>query len=221
MAISQMCSNCGVDLARVRPQRDPHYRLPLVHCPTCAQVTIRRRHPLLQSWRTFRKIDVAVLILGFQFLAAAVAAVTALGFALNIDDIPRMLSDSRDRVVILIFYACICAFTGIWLTIGFRHLKRWQVWCGWSVVLALLSLLILVMFSVDNQMSYDDAVAGKRIMADLATHWPPALLGILLIMIGSAIGIAPGLFAERALAYIRAALWRTRRRRLRAHRSGA
>ncbi|MCZ6851559.1 MAG: hypothetical protein O7F17_07955, partial [Planctomycetota bacterium] len=76
MAIAHVCMQCGMALTRLRPSRDPHYRLPMVTCPTCGQASVRRRHPIQQRWRAFTRAQTSVcaLLLQILFLVALAAA---------------------------------------------------------------------------------------------------------------------------------------------------
>ena len=70
MPRSHVCLGCGTDISGVRAPPDPHYGLPIVTCPTCAMVCVRR-HAGGRAWvRTLHRT------LGVLFRAAVMGLVT-------------------------------------------------------------------------------------------------------------------------------------------------
>ena len=88
MAIAHVCLGCGADLARTHVIRDPHYRLPIVICPDCGEACVRRVDPILQRWRAFQPIALALCALFVQVLIVFLLAPAT---ALVIDAVPDLL----------------------------------------------------------------------------------------------------------------------------------
>lgn len=48
------------ELAGIRAAPDPHYGLPIVVCPRCAYACVRTKHPDIEFWRGFRRLQNSV-----------------------------------------------------------------------------------------------------------------------------------------------------------------
>jgi len=180
MAISHVCLNCGRDLARVRASLDPAYRLPLVHCPTCPSVWVRRREPMAARFGAGRRVVRAGGALVLQLAAAWIILLVLAG---SIAGVAHAMSEARlgfvgaahalwegtpamgaprtdlhgDRGFVLaagVIGASIIA--GAWLTATLRHARPWRVALFWPVVLVL---------AVSMDVLFWLPVGGARILA--------------------------------------------------------
>ena len=125
MAISHVCTSCGLDLARVRARLEPRYALPIVVCPDCGRAAVRHKP---RAWRSFRCLAVSVLTLAAQVgmivagLAGLLAVSDELGHKIargSFGELPR------DEIILrLSVYAAFAVALGAWLTAGFPHARR-------------------------------------------------------------------------------------------------
>lgn len=148
MAIDHVCWQCGLDLARQRPQRDPHYGLPLVHCPRCAWSCVRRRHPLHVGWRKAMRIGKAVATLILQMGLLAMMTAMTLGLTNVIRFHSSWLTDprqaSQSEMLPIVGVMAITVFIGVWLgsMFAFRNVfSTFGLWVLWIAgVLAIESM---------------------------------------------------------------------------------
>jgi hypothetical protein len=142
MAIAHICQECGFDLARVRPVREPHYNLPLVRCPRCAWCSVRRRHPLWVQFQRFRRLDFAVTVLGIQtLLFLGFGALTMLAVISLLAAMYRITSNTAGDDIgwfVILPLGVLAPALGAWLTAGFSHVRRRTVWMVWTAYIALL-----------------------------------------------------------------------------------
>jgi hypothetical protein len=222
MAISHLCTSCGLDVARVRALREPLYGLPLVTCPRCGVHAVRRRHPLIARWRQILRLKTSVLVMLVQAALAVGLTLGTVGACIiwaqrwlggGID-----VGDERIVAGMAVGFLCLPAALGLWLTAGLGHWRAGTQWAVFAaVVTALLSLDTVVAPAVMHGLV---AVGGEE---------PPLpwgfehlfvrgmILGLVLIV--AAAGVAPGRLLMLGFARFRAARWRARRRRFRARRS--
>lgn len=162
MPLAHACISCGTSLSRVRAQRDPHYGLPLVVCPTCTRACVRRRHPLQAGWRRFRATLHAIRHAGFLTIATSGFLTGAIfGAALTLDFF-RAMGTSWTRLHEDVLSGRVASWTipgwmrgsgepfspimvtlfsvlgGLVLGFGLTHWRKWMlipVWVGlWNVV---------------------------------------------------------------------------------------
>jgi hypothetical protein len=142
LAIAHVCPRCGVDLARVRAARDPHYGFMIVRCPGCARVTVRRRHPLRQGWRRLRRLDwtLTALLLNQLAMTASLAAmgVAAIGLVVISDSSDMLLHWRRALPGLVLALTAPPMLAGTWLATGMRH------WPGWTAHLLFGAIMIVI-----------------------------------------------------------------------------
>ncbi len=202
MAISHVCLSCGLDLARVRALLEPRYALPLVVCPDCGWAAVRRKP---QGGRSLYRLLVSLLTLIAQLglLAAGLAVLLAVSIEMG-DVLARGTFGALPGEEILLRLAVCAAFAvalGTWLTAGFGHVRRtttWLVFGGFGIVLV----------------SYGSLIGGRpdRLAA--------RCLVVVMIMTVATAGVPLGMLARVAWRQFERALWRVRRRRLRARSAG-
>lgn len=230
MAIAHVCIQCGLDLARVRPQSrrdDPYYGLPLVICRRCGHSAVRRKHPLQQKWRHLRRLFLALLVIGLQIAAAQVAGAATIAFVVGAASEEFEIPHDQDvQYAIAAAFVAIALFTGAWLTVGFRHLRWYFVWPGWTLLM--MCFLFIITFNIAYVgrggglgISFGTMAFAERLQYATLELFLPMASAVLLIMIAATAGIIPGRICLWFLNLIRSAYWRWRRRRLRAIRSGS
>lgn len=230
MAAAHVCMTCGLDLARLRVRRDQHYGLPLVICPSCATAAVRRKHPLLARYRQARRAGLALFVIAFQLglvaLFTFVNTFAAIAIALILLDVPDFRDEAEIRWVTILSMAVFPPILGTWLTISFRHLKRWRVWLGWFVFM----LVPIALFGWGLAASDEFVIAPDVFGHDGWRGWATiALSTAIFAVIGAAplagmmIVATPGMLIGRALlwvdARVRQALWRFRLRNARRQRT--
>lgn len=146
----------------MRAQREPHYGLMLVVCPTCTRACVRRRHPLQAGWRRFRATLHAIRHAGFLTIATSGFLAGAIfGAALTLDfframgtswtrlhedvlsgrvaswTIPGWMRGSGEPFSPIMF-VLFSVLGGLVLGFGLTHWRKWMlipVWVGlWNVV---------------------------------------------------------------------------------------
>jgi hypothetical protein len=221
MAISHLCISCGWDLARVRVRRDPHYGLPLVHCPECGHTAVRRRHPISDRWRALLRLLTSLLAIVLQLAAAAfflpmvIAACMEIGQGMPADTFRYY--DPRDAVLFGALVFLLALGTGAWFTAGLHHWRRWVPWLVFIPPMAIVLSIDCVIAPAVVQFARERGFTDHFI----AYEWDQllmrslALAGIMIVAIaGLPLGHAMMALERR----FRTWLWRTRRRRLRARR---
>jgi hypothetical protein len=141
MPISHPCVSCGSDLAAVRARTEPHYGLPLVTCPACGDVFVRRPHPLSCRWRSILRGGGTLIVLALQLAAVAGAVSLIASICIGIgDDVARgrLAGVPRRELVVVSFVAFIVVpiALGAWLTGGLHHWRRPVAWGVFTAVLA-------------------------------------------------------------------------------------
>ena len=217
MTIAHVCLGCARDLAGVRAIRDPHYALPIVHCPGCGKAAVRRTHPFHARWIASLRIGTAlgVLLVQHAIAAALILATFAvmtgtftIGFATYAQEV--------SRVTLLSFVAgfvAVSVLTGAWLTAGLSHIAWWKAWIGWMVLILGLSAIgaALLLVGVSGRIP-DLSIWALGI--GVLTAAVSVLLGIIMVL--ALAGIPLGkllLIAHRGFVRERFR-WRRRRRAL-------
>lgn len=228
MAIAHVCVKCGWDLARVRPQREPHYGLNLVRCPRCGAASVRRQHPIRAAWRKFRRFDFAMTLVFLRLVAVAtLTLLCAAGSVFTIalaSELKRTNGGPWPReagLFLIIFYLITPTLLGAFLTAAFAHIARWKVWLGWLAWIAI--VLIVVSFHGPLDSQFDPRVATPDSPAMLPRFvldgvWFIVLPGMLACT-AMLISALPGIVLGRLLLRLRDAIlrsrWRWRYRKLR------
>jgi hypothetical protein len=219
MAIAHICLACGWDLARVRVQTEPHYGLPIVICPRCDAVSVRRVHPIWKTWKTLRRIDWALTVLLAQIvLALGLTAANLVGAVSLAAALHRLIGTGAGRDIwwfLLVPTLVIAPITGAWLTAGFSHLKANRVWLGWVMWLLIVSFgALVVALAVDDEFAAKFRVeTGLSTLGEMVTITALAGTALLAVMTLCAVpGILIGRGVLWSLAHLRAAQWRWRRR---------
>jgi hypothetical protein len=219
MVISHVCVECGHDLARVRARHDPHYGLPLVHCPGCGKVTVRRMHPAWRAWRAFLRVKTSLGLVVFQL--AAIVGFVAGGIGISeawgqlIEETQYLLPGEHFPWAFpLGMTALFSVALGAWLTAGFAH---WRArFAPWVIYFALgAGVLALAFIAVPYIQSF--------MHPGSPSHFADQFLVRIFIFSGLVtgaffLGVWPGLWIERGLGAFRRWAWRARRRRLRGRR---
>ncbi len=216
---------CGMALTRLRPSRDPHYRLPMVTCTNCGQASVRRRHPIQQRWRAFTRTQTSVCALLLQILLLVALAAATVGSIKWIEQMVRRGPNIRYQLQHeswLIAYTGIlpAVLVGIWLTAGLSHWRRGMAWAACGCLIACLLAIGPLLDSPGIpvvEISRFYVVPGSFDMPQWLHRL--AILGVTMVIATAGIPLGRGLRA--AYARHRAHRWRKRRTRLRARRAGA
>jgi len=227
MAIAHVCVQCGRDLARVRPQREPHYGLNLLRCPTCGAASVRRVHPVQGGWRRFRRLDfVATMIflrlVGIStltlFCALSSIFTIALASELRLGGNERL---PREAVIFAVMlFIIVPTLLGAFLTAAFAHIPRWKMWLGWLAWMGLILFMIALHGPLDSQFdprpNPNRSVAILPWLADGCWYIVlPGLLATLAILVAATPGIVLGRLLLRLRDMLIRSKWRWRRKRLR------
>lgn len=235
MSIAHVCSECGCDLARTRPVRDPHYGLPLVSCPRCGRIAVRQRHPVTLHWRQTVRIVRALLTLIVQSILliafATFNTVAAIGVVASLDHNVT----HKDRPYIAIFYVIAVGVLpltiGTWLTVGFSHLRWWLVWIGWALLIGVIVGLVAFIGELGPEFAppefaprsfYPGRALNAADIARLNMRYIvlPAWIVIAVMMVVASGGRLIGKGVLWGWSHYRRSNWRRRRKRLRLARSG-
>ncbi len=167
MAISHVCLRCGFDLARSRALLDPFYRIPIVRCPRCQSVQVRRKHPLLKYQQNPGRA--VHLIIQFTWKALVIYAVSfalyymmrglipqwrslwVVYFDTNFRDPDLIYDFFLNKIAPLISWLCAAVAGGAIVTGLLHHWKPRLAWAIWFCYLMLL---------VSNIMLYDLTVSA-------------------------------------------------------------
>ncbi len=221
MAIAHVCNECGLDLARTRPVREPHYGLLLVTCPRCSRHCVRRRHPFVVWWRTLLRVDASITALGLQIVAAGgFAALTFVSIATLAAVFADMLTDGTSRAALFVLILCIVGLpiaTGVWLGAAFTHLRWWQAWLGWAGFLYGLAVVIAgiasaVFMATAGLAPNGGWVAGTTIGGVTILTLAPVLVVMLIVTL---CGMPLGRPLAKLNGFARRVRWRMRRKRRR------
>ena len=158
MPLAHTCHGCGTSLYRVPARIDPVYGLPLVTCPACAGVVVRRKHPTRGTLRAVRlwwnsglslALRLAVfagLVLGSVGMADSLrevfshigpGAVVAHALGLRADEVAMAQWAENDGRVWVVCATCWFALVGGVLIGGLGHIRRrWTILVGFGVACA-------------------------------------------------------------------------------------
>jgi hypothetical protein len=222
MAMMHLCQNCGTDLAHRRARREPHYGLPIVRCPACARVAVRRRHPAIVWWRYTLRSDRSLRWLFTQIAVLGVLTAATIGTAwLLFERIqhPRgFVSRAQELGLPLGLVAVTAIVTGAWLTVGLGHWRRstrlvtWTIWIvAWGVFAT----------ATDAMDQFHGSLAD--LPRHLITHVLPVVFAIVATLLGTLPLLLPGVLIGRFIRHmdraVRRAMWRRRRHRFRQQRN--
>lgn len=224
MAIAHVCMQCGMALTRLRPSRDPHYRLPIVTCTNCGQAWVRRRHPIQQRWRAYTGVQTSVctILLKMLLLVPLIAATVGIimGVESMLQEVNLRYALRHERWSLAYMTIPLPVLVGIWLTAGLSHWRRWMAWAAWT---GLIGCLLAIEPIIEPLLGRLAELCGLSVTpASFAVDQWLHRLGILgATMVIATAGIPLGRGLQAAFARHRAHRWRKRRRRLRARRAGA
>ncbi len=226
MAISHLCLHCGIDLAHIRPRREPHYGLSIIRCPDCQTVSVRRRHPLWRFWSTLRRLDWALTVLvanACALTALLIAMVTGVIWfvSLSSTSLPGPDWSESDWIQAGLLLIALPMLIGTWLTAGLSHWRRapaWLAFFGLAVLglTAVFGVELIVASSGQRQPGWTRSSTAEVITHQLVLSVALAYL----LMIVAIPGILPGRSLLWLLRRARSALWRARRRWQRRMRTG-
>ncbi len=236
MSIAHVCSECGCDLARTRPVRDPHYGLPLVSCPRCGRITIRQRHPVILRWRETVRIVRALLTLIVQSVLLIVFAtfntVAAMGVVASLSHNVTHKDQSFVVTFYIIAVGVLPLTIGAWLTIGFSHLRWWLVWIGWALLIGVIVCFVAFIGELGPEFAPPELFAPRSLYSAHTLNAAdivrlnmqyivlPALSVIAVMMAVASGGRLIGKGVLWGWSHYRRSNWRRRRKRLRLTRSG-
>lgn len=157
MAISHLCTTCGLDLARVRAAVDPHYGLPLVCCPRCRHYQFRRKYPILRRWKQARRILNsffhltlrAIIIIELTFVGQNLNRTFVRDFSRAVTSLRNLIAGTGDRLpnsyllddlTFVFSWISLSLLGGAFVAGALHHWKRPLAWGAW------LTFLILLMF---------------------------------------------------------------------------
>jgi hypothetical protein len=235
MAESHVCMSCGLDLARIRAVVEPRYGLPVVACPDCRTVVMRRMDPMVAQWRRTMRVFAAVRAMLVRVVAAVVLMSASVGVVLLLEaeanargrrlfDLPVLLRRNQlgfsgdDWLGVWLFLASwigVQAGVGVLLSVGFGHWRpRIFAWGGWAATLVLFLSWPAVVhpfvaatgWALRDPVAYDGPVGGVLVMR--------ATVG-LGAMLAAPLGVPLGGGLVWAGAHWRQMKFRARRRRRR------
>ncbi len=223
MAISHLCLQCGFDLARVRPQRDPHYGLPLVHCPKCETAAVRRRHPVWRGWRngrrTVRSLFQFVFRVGFT-LGLMVVSCGMIAYLFRRYMEYDLIDDDLIRII-LPQAITLSLVTGFWLATAFRHGKQPWVWTVWMMVM-FPALQLTALFAYQDQLfgHWINLPEGILWITWDSIRWTayqsiPLYLMYCCVMVVALMGVPLGKLRRRQSSRRERTKWGKRRRKIR------
>ena len=205
MAITHICLACGTDLARTRAVLDRAYDFWVVTCPQCRAAAVRKPNAIKRIWFRTLRLDIALSIIVVQIVIGTALLLAARGILDVLVDALRagrpLDAVRMDLSPVLLAAVVLAMLTGIWLTAGFSHIKRWRLWIGWPIVL-LASIAILPMGFVQV---FDAKTFFHYVFLFMCTLIPFMLVAALGIPMGHGLLWLHGRF--------RSARWRYRRRR--------
>jgi hypothetical protein len=223
MAIAHVCLGCGYDLARVRPQREPHYRLPLIACPRCGTHCVRVDHPILVRWRNAKRVLLSLAVLLAQAaMATGLAMLTPTVVVVTLRALANLPIEWERRAIALTLIGAsitgLGLLTGAWTRAAFAHLNQWWVWLSWLALMGLAGLVAIIVNPMDL---YENRVGYLLANADVAlayvkTYVIVASMVLLIIMLVAWLATPLGVLVLKRIDRGRAAAWRNalkRRRR--------
>jgi hypothetical protein len=193
VAISHVCMECGLDLARVRAAPDPHYGLPMVTCPRCARACVRW-HPSRIGWRGARRVRRAAVGLAAQVVillgSAAITTIASMSMAVErftprtvAQDFMAVLRGDEDLLMSgpLVAAGALLGWAvlvGLWLSATLRHLgapRAILLWGAGVQVLILASGIVqLAADRADPQPAHAAGTviaAGGAVVDSSPMHW--------------------------------------------------
>ena len=225
MAIAHVCLGCGVDLARTHVIRDPHYRLPIVTCPGCGEVCVRRVDPILQRWRAFQPVAVALCALLVQVLIVLSLATAT---ALVIDAVPDLLPVRISGNVFDLLYdqsfaamvvgVTLPVLTGAWMATGLGHWRPWLARAAWGLLIAgLLSwdMLRLGYETIGSRLGIVSGVGAEAQLQLAFADWILRVVVLFVFLMMTFAGSPLGAVLLKIHARRRTRRWSRRRARLR------
>lgn len=226
MRRSHVCLACATELGRLRTVREPRYGLPILRCPTCRRVHVRRRHPLESMWRRVLRLDAALLGLFLQlaFGSVLIAAVAADAIELQrllrkwlvFDVVPR-----RGEIAFATgFQLLLATALGAWMTAGLAHWRWWLRPIGVLAIALPLAWMDLLERPLGDRVDVLLGTLGRAEVPRSVDQLAAAsrLVIVVLLLTLSPIGVPAGLAIRFVARRFRRARWRWRRRRLRATR---
>lgn len=227
MGIAHICLECGQGLARVRVQLDPHYGLPLVSCPRCHAVAVRRLSPAMKQWQAIKRTALSFGTLGLQVVVALAIITLTITAIISLERgefrLGRASPPREYYFGVAMLLGVLPLFTGAWLTFAFGHMKLRFALIGWvSVIIAGLLVIGLGVGMVDDvtgiqyeQFGFGAFGAGAWLgLTEYVLPW--AGIFALLLMF-TLVGIPPGRLGVKLFAFARCRhrCWMMKRRRLR------
>ena len=230
MAIAHVCLGCGADLARIHVIRDPHYRLPIVTCPSCGEACVRRVDPILQRWRAFQSFAMALCTLLVQVLIVFLLATAT---AVVVDAVPDLLpvvisGDLFDllygqSLAALVIGVTLPVLTGVWMTTGLGHWRPWLARAVWGLLIAgLLSwdMLRLAFETIGNRLGIVSGVGAEAHLPFAFYDWLLRVLVLFVFLMMTFAGSPLGVVLLKIHAQRQNRRWSRRRARLRRRRRG-
>ena len=225
MSIAHICLGCGADLARIHVIRDPHYRLPIVTCPGCGEVCVRRVDPILQRWRTFQPAAAALCILLVQVLIVlSLAPATALVIDVVPDILPVPISGNvfdllyDQSIAAMVVGVTLPVLTGIWMTTGLGHWRPWLARAVWGLLIAgLLSwdVLRLASETIGNELGIVSGIGAGAHLKLAFYDWILRVLVLFVFLMMTFAGSPLGVVLLKIHSQRQNRRWSRRRARLR------
>lgn len=214
MRISHACAGCGSDLTYLRAAPDPHYRLPIVVCPSCDLAVVRRRPEMsriakrirrgVSSWRAL--INRAGLLVISLLVTISAAEALAIDARDRWNGVTRSLSSYgeegfvfrdplHDRVLIV---AGIGFWVGSWLVGTLPHWNPWKAVGAFGLLAALFVTALagvdaaLSSFAISNGSPWPDRVpTGPELLAHLGA------IGVC-TLVAAVLGLPAGMLLRKA-----------------------
>jgi hypothetical protein len=188
---SHVCHECCLDLARVRARPEPRYRLPIVTCPRCGTVHVRREHPIARRGRAAARIALASVLVVVQLglLAGLVAAATAVCVVFG--DPPRLRA-GQVAVAFAIGLGLLPIAVGAWLTAGLPHWRRAVAFAAFALLVALLLAMDVVALPFAIEMAATAGIPPRDWIRYGGGEWRDRLAILAVIMTVATAGIPVG-----------------------------
>jgi hypothetical protein len=221
MAIAHVCPQCGHDLARRLPQREPQYGLRLVLCD-CGWASTRAIHPIWREWRwTVRFVPAALALIGqaLAIIALATANVFAaawLGRLWLDDDVA--LAVQEQRVWLIWPLVVVPLITGAWLRATFGHWRYFTQYLAWAALVVVVMTFVFIVLPWLAMIEYRMGVgrAPSETVYSMTPLWLRSIAVLGGLMVISIFGMPIGKGVEIMHGRRRQRRWRRRRRRWRA-----
>lgn len=176
MAISHVCTGCGLDLAPQRAAPEPHYGLPVVVCRACGTASVRHRRAETAR-RARRRLRHALGLLTIQlaavFLIGLLMGVWCVGIGksgITLLDAGRDLMDRLrgtgaawpSPAAGYAAFAVFSAVAGLWLTVAFEHLGVVGAIARWALLLQAAVLVLPLVLPVSDTQANDTVLKILR-----------------------------------------------------------